>query len=61
MPDWKPVFRISNIRDLKLLAFLDKFKRVLVIAITFMMGLVLLLNVIELGYVLFIDTLLSNV
>ena len=55
MPDWKPVFRTSNIRDIRLLASLDKFKRVLVIAITFMMGVVLLLNVIELGYVLFID------
>jgi len=55
MPDWKPVFRISSLRDLKLLSALDRFKRVLVIAITFMMGIVLLLNVIELGYVLYID------
>ena len=55
MPDWRPVFKISNLRDLKLLAALDQFKRVLVIAITFMMGVVLLLNVIELGYVLYID------
>ena len=55
MPDWRPVFKISNLRDLKLLAALDQFKRVLVIAITFMMGVVLLLNVIELGYVLIKD------
>ena len=55
MPDWRPVFRTSSLRDPKLLASLDKFKRVLVIAITFMMGVVLLLNVIELGYVLFMD------
>ena len=55
MPDWKPVFKISSLRDLKLLSALDRFKRVLVIAITFMMGIVLLLNVIELGYVLYID------
>jgi uncharacterized membrane protein (DUF373 family) len=55
MHDWKPVLTISSLRDLKLLSSLDKFKRILVIAITFMMGVVLFLNVVELGYVLFLD------
>ena len=55
MPDWRPVFKISSLRDLKLLSALDRFKRVLVIAITFMMGIVLLLATIDLGYTLYVD------
>ena len=55
MPDRKPVFGILSVQDLKLLASLDGFKRILIIAITFMMGLVLLLGVIDLGYTLYID------
>ena len=55
MPDLKPVFSISKIRDIKLLGSLDKFKRVLVIAITFMMGFVLLLATADLGYILYVD------
>jgi uncharacterized membrane protein (DUF373 family) len=53
MPDRKPVFRIRDIKDLKLLASLDGFKRVLIFSITIMMGLVLLLATIDLGYYLY--------
>ena len=55
MPERKPAFRMRSLEDLKLLASLDGFKRILVIVITFMMGLVLLLGVIDLGYTLYID------
>ena len=55
MPDRKPVFKIRNLKDLKLLASLDGFKRFLVIIITFMMGIVLLLATVDLGYTLYID------
>lgn len=55
MPDRKPVFGIQNLKDLKLLASLDSFKRFLIIIITFMMGLVLLLATIDLGYTLYVD------
>ena len=55
MPDRKPVFRMRSLKDLKLLAALDSFKRILVIIITFMMGVVLLLAVIDLGHTLYVD------
>jgi uncharacterized membrane protein (DUF373 family) len=55
MPDRKPVFTMQNLKDLKLLASLDSFKRFLVILITFMMGVVLLLATIDLGYTLYVD------
>jgi uncharacterized membrane protein (DUF373 family) len=55
MPDRKPVSRIRDLKDLKLLASLDGFKRVLIFAITFMMGLVLLLATIDLGYYLYLN------
>ena len=55
MPDRKPVFTMRSLKDLKLLASLDSFKRFLVIIITFMMGVVLLLATIDLGYTLYVD------
>ena len=55
MPDRKPVFSMRSLTDLKLLGSLDAFKRVLIIVITVMMGLVLLLATIDLGYTLYID------
>ena len=55
MPDRKPVFRMRSLKDLKLLTSLDGFKRFLVIIITFMMGVVLLLATIDLGYTLYVD------
>jgi uncharacterized membrane protein (DUF373 family) len=55
MPDRKPVFRIRSLTDLKLLASLDGFKRILIVAITFMMGIVLLLATVDLGYTLYVD------
>ena len=55
MPDRKPVFRMRSLTDLKLLGSLDGFKRILIIAITVMMGLVLLLATIDLGYTLYQD------
>lgn len=55
MPDRKSVFGIRNLKDLKLLASLDGFKRTLIIVITIMMGFVLLLATIDLGYTLYID------
>jgi len=55
MPDRKPVFTMQSLKDLKLLASLDSFKRFLVIIITFMMGVVLLLATIDLGYTLYVD------
>jgi uncharacterized membrane protein (DUF373 family) len=55
MPDRKPVFNIQSLKDLKLLASLDGFKRCLIIVITFMMGVVLLLATIDLGYTLYVD------
>ena len=55
MPDRKPVFRMRSLKDLKLLASLDGFKRFLVIIITFMMGVVLLLATIDLGHTLYVD------
>jgi len=55
MPERKPVFKIRSLKDLKLLASLDSFKRFLVIIITFMMGVVLLLATIDLGYTLYVD------
>ena len=55
MPDRKPVFTMRSLKDLKLLASLDSFKRFLVIIITLMMGVVLLLATIDLGYTLYVD------
>ena len=55
MPDRKPAFRMRSLKDLKLLASLDGFKRFLVIIITFMMGVVLLLATIDLGHTLYVD------
>ncbi len=55
MPERKPIFNMRSLQDLKLLASLDGFKRVLVFFITFMMGLVLLLATIDLGYNLYKD------
>ena len=55
MPDRKPVFTMRSLKDLKLLASLDSFKRFLVIIITFMMGVVLLLATVDLGYTLYVD------
>ena len=55
MADRKPVLGIQGLRSLPILSSFDRFKRVLVIAITVMMGLVLFLNVLELGYVLIKD------
>jgi len=55
MPERKPVFGMQSLADLKLLTSLDGFKRFLVIVITFMMGTVLLLATIDLGYTLYVD------
>jgi len=55
VPERKPLFGMRSLVDLKLLASLDGFKRFLVIVITFMMGAVLLLATIDLGYTLYVD------
>ncbi len=57
MPDWKPVVRIPDLRHLQVLGCMDLFKRLLVIAITIMMGVVLLLGVVDLGFILVKDVL----
>ncbi len=55
MPDRKPVSKVQGLKDLRVLAPLDGFKRLLIIAITFMMAIVLLLATVDLGYTLYVD------
>ncbi len=55
MPDRQPVSKTRGIKDRNILAPLAGFKRLLIIAITFMMGIVLLLATVDLGYTLYVD------
>ena len=57
MPERRAVFKTDRSPKSRMLPIMDRLKRVLVIAITIMMGLVLLLAVLELGFILTKDIL----
>lgn len=58
MPEMRPDLKSRhNHPNARILLIMDKLKRILVIAITIMMGLVLLLAVLELGFILARDVL----
>jgi len=55
MPDRQPVSKTRGFKGLNMLDSLESFKKLLIIAITFTMGIVLLLATVDLGYTLYID------